>query len=163
MNRRVLALAITAMLGAGTGGALAEDKEPAAVVGLGMAGEWDLPGPASVGPSASVEFGVVKDWLEIEIGTAALFHRGTTEWDTDLVFKKPFTLSPTVEFMVGAGPTWRYTRADGGRWGTTFAADFMFWPQPDRKLGWFLEPTYTISQGNEKSLSLSVGLLVPIP
>jgi hypothetical protein len=145
-----------------TGAARAEEKEPTAVIGLGLAGEWAFSGPTTVGPTVSVEFGVVKDWLEIEIGTSTLFRRGSTEWETDLIFKKPFTLSPTVEFMVGAGPTWSYTTGEGGRWGTTFALDFMFWPQPDRKLGWFLEPTYTISQGNERSLSLSVGLLVPI-
>jgi hypothetical protein len=35
----------------------AEDKEPLAVVALGAAGEWGIPGKAfSLGPSASVEF-----------------------------------------------------------------------------------------------------------
>jgi hypothetical protein len=48
----------------------------------------------------------IKDWLEIEIGTAPLFGHGHPEWDTDVLFKKPFTLSDKVEFMVGAGPQW---------------------------------------------------------
>jgi hypothetical protein len=40
----------------------------------------------------------------------------------------------------------------------------MFWPTPDRKFGWFLEPSYTysFSNGHEQSLGVSVGLLVPI-
>jgi hypothetical protein len=56
----------------------------------------------SVGPSASVEFSVIKDWLEIEIGGGTLFRRTQTEWEADILFKKPFTLSSTAEHMVGA-------------------------------------------------------------
>jgi hypothetical protein len=41
----------------------------------------------------------------------------------------------------------------------------MFWPWPDRKLGWFLEPTYSysFSKGHEQAAAVSVGLLIPIP
>jgi hypothetical protein len=48
--------------------------------------------------------------------------------------------------------------------GVEVAADFMFWPTPDRKLGWFLEPSYSFSfiGGHEQSLGVSVGLLIPI-
>jgi len=122
-----------------------------------------LPGPASFGASASVEFTAVKDWLEIEIGGASLFRRGMKEYEADLIFKKPFTLSNTVELMAGAGPAVSYTTGEGPKWGATFALDLMFWPWPERKFGWFVEPTYTISQGNEKSLAVSMGLLVAIP
>jgi hypothetical protein len=38
-----------------------------------------------------------------------------------------------------------------------FAIDFMFWPTPDRKFGWFLETAYSYS------LVVAVGLLIPIP
>jgi hypothetical protein len=40
----------------------------------------------------------------------------------------------------------------------------MFWPSADRKLGWFLEPSYSNSfiGGHEQSLGVSVGLLIPI-
>ena len=68
--------------------ARAEDKEPLAVVALGGAGEWGFPGRTwSVGPSASVEFSVIKDWLEIEVGGAKLFRRGHSEWEGELVFR----------------------------------------------------------------------------
>jgi hypothetical protein len=40
----------------------------------------------------------------------------------------------------------------------------MFWPWPDRKYGWFLEPSYTYSfiNGHEQSLGIGVGLLIAI-
>jgi hypothetical protein len=89
---------------------------------------------------------------------------GHTEWDTDLLFKKPFTLSDTVEFMVGVGPERTYTSGGMGKIGAEVALDFMFWPWPDRKFGWFVEPSYSysLSGGHEQSLGVSVGLLIPI-
>jgi hypothetical protein len=84
------------------GTALADEKEPFAVVELGAAGEWALPsGGSGFGPTAAVEFTPIKNWLEIEAGVATLFSQGQTEWDTDFLFKKPFDLSPTVEFEPG--------------------------------------------------------------
>ncbi len=163
MRTGIFSVAMATAIAASCAPAIAEEKEPAAVIAIGGQGEWGLPGPTSFGPTASVEFTPIKDWLEIEIGAATLFRRGATEFETDLIFKKPFTLSDTVEFMVGAGPAWSYTRDEGTKWGATFALDFMVWPWPERKFGWFVEPAYTISQGNEKSLAVSVGLLVAIP
>jgi hypothetical protein len=147
-----------------TANALAGDKEPAAIIELGPAGEWGLPGPSSYGPSLAVEFTPIKDWLEIEVGAARMFHRDGSEWDTDILFKKPFTLSDKVEFMVGVGPQWTFSR-EGTRTGAEFALDFMFWPTADRKFGWFIEPaySYSFSRGHEQSLSTTVGLLIPIP
>jgi len=141
-----------------------KEKEPSAIIELGGAGEWGLPGASSFGPSAAVEFTPIKSWLEIEAGVAPLFNHGRAEWDTDLIFKKPFTLSDKVEFMVGAGPQWTFSR-EGTKVGVELAADFMFWPTRDRKYGWFLEPTYSysLSSGHEKSLGLTAGLLIPIP
>jgi hypothetical protein len=47
----------------------AEDKDPFAVVELGAATERSIQdGVFNAGPSASVEFPVIKDWLEIETG-----------------------------------------------------------------------------------------------
>jgi len=81
-----------------------------------------------------------------------------------LLFKKPFTLSNTVEFMVGVGPEWMFTR-EGAKFAGEAALDFMFWPLPERKLGWFLEPSYSysFSSGHEQSLGVSVGLLIAMP
>jgi hypothetical protein len=147
-----------------SGDAKAEDKEPSAVVEIGGAGEWGLrDGGSSFGPTVAVEFTPIEHWLEIEAGISTLFGGGQTEWDTDLLFKKPFTLSDKVEFMVGAGPEWTFSR-EGTKIAGEFALDFMFWPTPDRKYGWFLEPSYSysFSQGHEQSLGVSAGLLIPI-
>jgi hypothetical protein len=142
----------------------AQEKEPSAIVEIGGAGEWGLPGSFSFGPSAAVEFTPIRNWLEIEGGVSTLFGGGKTEWSTDLLFKKPFTLSDQVEFMVGVGPEWTFSR-DGTKIAGEVAADFMFWPTPDRRYGWFVEPSYSysFSQGHELSLSVSVGLLIAIP
>jgi hypothetical protein len=144
--------------------AQAEDKEPTAIVELGAGAEWGVPGASSVGPSAAIEFTPIKDWLEIEGGVGPKFQGGLTEWDTDLLFKKPFTLSDQVEFMVGVGPQWTFS-PEGTKIAGEFALDFMFWPTSDRRYGWFLEPTYSysFSRGHEQSLGATVGLLIPIP
>ena len=89
------------------GNALAqsEDDEPAAIVEVGAAASRDLKGSASSGGAdLAVEFTPIENWLEIEMGTTPLFSSHSVEWDTDLLFKKPWTLSRRVEFMLGAGP-----------------------------------------------------------
>jgi hypothetical protein len=148
--------------------ALAEEKEPFAVVELGAAGEWGLPnGGSSFGPTGAVEFTPIKNWLVIDTGVTSLFSRGQTEWDTDFLFKKPFDLSPTVEFEPGIGLAWVHT-SGGGRRTDSVAGDvvfdFMFWPTRERKWGWFLEPSYSYDFGKgRQSLGVSVGLLIGIP
>ena len=144
-------------------GVHAEEKEPTAIVELGASGEWDFP-QGKFGPTAAVEFTPIKNWLEIEAGVSTMFGSGQTEWSTDLLFKKPFTLSDKVEFMFGVGPELTFSRG-GTKLAAEIAGDFMFWPTPDRKFGWFLEPSYSysFSAGHEQSLGASVGLLIPIP
>jgi hypothetical protein len=144
--------------------ARAEEKEPQAIVEIGGSGNWGLSGASSFGPTVAVEFTPIKDWLEIEVGTGPMFGNGIREWDTDILFKKPFTLSEKVEFMIGAGPQWGSAFSGSTKAGIEIAGDFMFWPSPDRKLGWFAEPSYSYSfiGGHEQSLGVNVGLLIPI-
>jgi hypothetical protein len=146
--------------------AQAGEKEPLAVIELGAASEWGLNGSGySFGPTAAVEFTPIKNWLVIEPGVAALFRHGQAEWDAGFVVKKPFDLTPSVEFEPGIGPVWMHTVGSGGTTlGVEIVTEFMFWPTPDRKFGWFLEPSYTyaFSNGHEQSLGVSVGLLIPI-
>jgi hypothetical protein len=141
-----------------------KEKEPLAIVELGGSGSWTLSGDSSFGPTVGIEFEPIKNWLEIEIGTGPMFGNGIREWDTDILFKKPFTLSDKVEFMIGAGPQWGSAFSGSTKGGVEIAGDFMFWPSPDRKLGWFLEPSYSYSffGGHEQSLGVNVGLLIPI-
>ena len=85
-----------------------------AIVELGGAAAWDLKGGgSSFGPDLAVEFTPIENWLEIEAGVTPLFGRRSTEWDADLLFRKPWTLSERVEFMVGLGPEWIHTRENG--------------------------------------------------
>lgn len=146
----------------------AEDSEPSAIIELGGAASWGLKGGSSFGPSFAVETTPIPDVLELEGGVTTLFSRGQTEWDADFLFKKPYTLSDTVEFMFGVGPQWAHTVTRGGASDTVAAEaalDFMFWPWPARKFGLYLEPSYDygFGHGHEQSLGISAGLLIPIP
>ena len=145
-----------------------EPDEPAAVIGIGAATGWDIHGGAAAfGPNVSAEFTPIEHWLEIEGGTTPLFTSHSTEWDTDLVFKRPWTLSPHVEFMAGAGPEWVHTREDHVT--TDMAAieavtEFMIWPSPRRRFGLYIEPAYDYGFGHdhEQSIGVSAGLLIGI-
>jgi hypothetical protein len=144
-------------------------EEPSAILEIGAASETGLNGGGTgFGPSFSIEATPIEDVLELEGGITPLFSHGQTEWDADFLFKKPWTLSDTVEFMAGLGPSWSHT-LNGGRTtdtvGAEVALDFMFRPWPGRKFGWYMEPSYGLSlgRGHERSLSMSVGLLIPIP
>ncbi len=145
------------------------EPEPVAVVELGGAAGWSIvSGASSFGPTAAIEVTPIEKWLELEAGITSLFARHSTEWDADLLFKKPWTLSKKVEFMFGIGPEWVHTRQHGLT-GNSVAGeavlDFMFWPSVKRRFGWYLEPGYEYSfgRGHEKSVGISFGLLIAIP
>jgi hypothetical protein len=143
------------------------DPEPAAVLELGAAGSWNLQGGSSFGADVAVEVTPIENWLEIEAGVTPLFTRHSTEWDTDLLFKKPWTLSKKAEVMMGAGPEWVHTRQYGITMNSVAAEavlDFMFWPSGEHRFGWFLEPAfeYDFGRGHERSIGISGGLLIAI-
>jgi len=166
MRGKMLSALLPLLLAAGT--ASAADKEPFVLLELGAAGEWSLNGGGpGFGPTAAIEFTAIRNWLAIEPGVTTLMSRGQTEWDTSFVFRKPFDLSPAVEFEPGIGPVWIHTVGNGRTTDSIYleaAAHFEIWPTPDRKYGWFLEPTYTCSfgSGHEQSLGVGAGLLIPI-
>jgi hypothetical protein len=145
-----------------------QEPEPAAIVELGGAASRSLKGGgSSFGGDLAIEFTPIEKWLEMEAGTTPLFRRHSTEWDTDLLFKKPWTLSEKIEFMFGVGPEWIHTRTFGvttNSLGGEVVLDFMFWPSKHR-FGWFLEPgfDYSFARGHERSLGISGGLLIAIP
>ena len=112
--RKLLLLAAAAISLTASARGAEKEKEAAAELELGAAVERGVPGGGfSFGPSVGIEFTPIKDWLEIEAGVTPLFGGGRTEWGTDLLFKKPFTLSDTVEFMIGVGPEWIHTTGGG--------------------------------------------------
>lgn len=116
VRRRLLLLLIAALLLPGRGIHAAE-KEPTAIVERDGAGERGLPGASSFGPAAAVEFTPIQDWLEIETGVAPMFSDGSSEWDTDVLFKKPFTLfGAAVRYALQAdGRAWRGDAEGEGR------------------------------------------------
>ena len=140
----------------------------AAELELGVAAEWGLPGGGfGFGPSVGIEFTRIKDWLEVETSVSPLFGGGRTGWDTELVFKKPYSLSDKVEVMPGLGPAWLYKTGHGettSSMGGVALIDFQIWPSPERKVGWFIEPSYGYDFGreHEQSLGVTVGLLIPL-
>jgi hypothetical protein len=147
-----------------------EEEKELAVVELGGAAFRSVTGDAanSFGPSVAVEVTPIKNWLELEFGTTALFRRHSTEWGTDLLFKKPWDLSPKVEFMFGIGPEWDHTNQYGIKTNSVSGeaiGDFMFWPSRKHRFGWYLEPTYEYSfaRGHEQSVGITGGLLISIP
>src|SRR5579863_7972658 len=90
------------------------DKDPIAIVELGAATSWNLSGGAATfAPSLAAEVTPIENWLEIEAGVSPFYTRKSTEWDTDLLFKKPWTISRKAEFMVGVGPAWVHVRQNG--------------------------------------------------
>ena len=163
--KRVLAAAVFLCMAH----AFAQDNnEPVAVVELGAAPSRNLKDHAtSVGPTVAVEVSPIEKWLELEAGVTASLGRRSTEWATDLLFKKPWTLSSKVEFMAGIGPEWIYTRESDmttNSLGGEAVLDFMFWRSRKRKLGWYVEPgyEYNFGRGHERSIGVSVGLLIAI-
>jgi hypothetical protein len=163
-----LALMASLFLSSGNAFAQSTDNEPAAVVELGANAGRSLNDVASsVGPTVAVEVTPIENWLELEGGVARLFGRHSTEWDTDLLFKKPWTLSRTVEFMFGVGPEWIRTNRQGAVTDSVageVVLDFMFWPGSKHRFGWYLEPSYEydFAHGHEQSVGVSGGLLIAI-
>lgn len=144
------------------------EPEPAAVVELGGATDRSLTEhQSSFGPTVAVEFTPIENRLELEGGVTPLFKRHSTEWTVDFLFKKPWTLSEKAEFMLGIGPEWIHTNAQGVKTnsaGLEVAPDLMFWPSRKHRFGWYLEPSYEYKFGpnHEHSLGLSGGLLIGI-
>lgn len=100
-------------------------------------------GTSAAGADLGVEWTPIEHWLELEAGTSITFARGSREWDSDFLFKKPWTLSPHAEFMLGAGPEWQHSTAAGharNALAAELAGDFMFWPGSRHRFGCFLSP-----------------------
>lgn len=144
------------------------DKDPVAILELGAATSWNVNGGAATfAPNIAAETTPIENWLEIEAGVSPFYTHRSTEWDTDLLFKKPWTLSKTAEFMLGFGPEWVYLKQGGSKTNSIsgeVAGDFMFWPNGKHRFGFFLEPAYDHSfmRGHENSIGMSGGLLIGI-
>ena len=145
---------------------IVEDKDPIVILELGAATSWNVNGGAATfAPNLAAETTPIENWLEIEAGVSPFYTHNSTEWDTDLLFKKPWTLSETAEFMLGVGPEWVYLKQNGSQTNSVsgeVAGDFMFWPSGKHRFGWFLEPAYdhSFARGHENAIGMSGGLLI---
>lgn len=87
--------------------ATVDDKDNKAIFELGAATNWNLGGGvATFAPNLAAEITPIEKWLELELGVSPLYIHTAKEWDTDLLLKKPWTLSQKAEFMLGVGPEW---------------------------------------------------------
>ncbi len=146
-----------------------KEKDPIAILEVGAAQSWNFSGGAATfAPNVAAEVTPIENWLELEAGVAPFYTRNSAEWDTDLLFKKPWTISRKAEFMLGIGPQWVHLSQNGrvtNFIAGEFAGDFMFWPTGKHRFGWFLEPAYdySFSGGHQQSIGMSGGLLLGIP
>ena len=144
----------------------AQNIDREAIIEIGQATSWNVTGgAASFAPNFAIETTPIENWLELEAGVSPFFTHHSTEWDMDLLFKKPWTISDKAEFMLGVGPEWVHLRQNGITANTVsgeLAGDFMFWPARKHRFGWFLEPAYDYSfaGGHQQSMGLSGGLLI---
>ncbi len=145
-----------------------QEQDPAAILEIGAATSWNTTGgTATFAPNLAAEITPIENWLELEAGVSPFYTHSAKEWDTDLLFKKPWTLSRKAEFMLGVGPEWIRLKQNG-RWRSSVAGevagDFMFWPSGKHRFGWYLEPAYDYSfaAGHQKSLGIAAGLLIGI-
>ncbi len=146
-----------------------EKKDPIAILEVGAVQSWNFSGGAATfAPNVAAEVTPIENWLELEAGVAPFYTHNSAEWDTDLLFKKPWTISRKAEFMLGIGPQWVHLRQNGkvtNFMAGEFAGDLMFWPTGKHRFGWFLEPAYDYSfaAGHQQSIGMSGGLLIGIP
>lgn len=146
-----------------------EDTDPKAILELGAATSWNFSGGAATfAPNLAAEVTPIENWLELEAGVSPFYTRNSTEWDTDLLFKKPWTISRKTEFMLGVGPEWVHLKQSGkisNSIAGEVAGDFMFWPTGRHRFGWYFEPAYDYSfaGGHQQSVGMSAGMLIGIP
>lgn len=146
----------------------ANEEDEIAIVEIGASTNWNFRGGAATfSPNLAVECTPIEHWLELEVGVSPFFTRSSTEWDTDFLFKKPWTMLKKAEFMAGVGPQWAHLRRNGivsDTFSGEVAGDFMFWPSGRHRFGWYLEPAYDYSfaGGHPQSIGMSAGLLIGI-
>ena len=139
-----------------------------AILEVGAATNWNFRGGAATfAPNLAAECTPIENWLELEAGVSPFYTRNSTEWDTDLLFKKPWTLSKNGRIHVrrGTGMGSPETKRENDRLLLRgIGRDFMFWPTGKHRFGWYLEPAYDYSfaGGHQQSIGMSAGLLIGI-
>ena len=149
--RLIWCVGLLVLLGLSTSALAQPDTHPipedhAIVYEIGWAAQWSHDEGAQLqGATFAMEVTPIEHWLEIEIGVSAIRSDGHTEVPIDVLFKKPWAVSPQFEVMVGIGPELIHgTGADSATyWGVSSVLDLMFWPR--KNIGWYLEPGYEVT------------------
>jgi hypothetical protein len=145
-----------------------DTDDPVVILEVGASTNWNFKGGAATfAPNLAAECTPIEYWLVLEAGVSPFYTGYSTEWDTDFLLKKPWTLSSKAEFMLGIGPQWAHLkqrRKTIDSFSAEIAGDFMFWPTGRHRLGWYLEPAYEYSfaGGHPQSIGMSAGLLIGI-
>jgi hypothetical protein len=138
------------------------DVDHAIVFEAGAEADWSKADGFHPGATFAFEVTPIEHWLELEFGVSAIPHPGGVEIPVDVLFKKPWRISRTVEFMVGVGPELIHSTADHQTfWGLSAVGDLMVWPS--RNVGWYLEPGIerTFERGaHETGLAMAAGLII---
>jgi hypothetical protein len=140
-----------------------DEDDHVVVLELGAAGDWSRTDGAHPGATIAFEVTPIEHWLELEVGFTAIRGETGTEMPVDVLFKKPWRLSPAFELMVGVGPEIIHeTGPDHGTfWGVSSVVDLMFWPR--KRIGWYVEPGYEVTFRHGTShhgLGVAAGLLI---
>ena len=140
----------------------AEETEPGVIYELGWAADWSRrEGFRPGGATFAFEVTPIEHWLEIEVGATVIRAASATETSVDVLFKKPWTISSSVELMAGAGPELIYAAGDGASGGFDAVVDLMIWPTPH--VGWYVEPGYEAvfqSGAVRQGAGIAAGLLI---
>jgi hypothetical protein len=141
-----------------------DEDDHAIVFELGGAGDWERgEGAIHSGPTLAFEVTPIEHWLELEVGAAAIAAGRRVEMPFDVLFKKPWRISPRFEFMIGIGPEVMHASGrDGGTfWGGEAVLDFMVWPR--KNLGWYVEPGYEVVWRDgtpHHGMGMAIGILI---
>jgi hypothetical protein len=158
-------LVLTVAAGAITSPCSASAADAEAELEIGAVTERTVSGNAAThaGPSVAIELTPTAHWLELEAAVSRFQVDGAAEWETEVAVKKPFDLSPSVELMLGLGPTWTHSGAPLERsdsFGAELVLDLQFWRT--RRWGWFIEPSYSVglSRGSDRAVAITAGVLL---
>jgi len=79
------------------------DDDTVAILEVGAATNWNFNGGAATfAPNLAAECTPIENWLELEAGVSPFYTRNSTEWDTDLLFKKPWDISKKSRVHAGS-------------------------------------------------------------
>jgi hypothetical protein len=159
--------------------ALHEEDEGRNVLSLKLAGlEIVAPGVESAGPvsgeepegeqgrvlrrvgvSLGVERVLVPGWLDVEVSVLLAPGRGGLTLPIDLVLKKPFELSPTIEAFVGLGLATEWLEAGEAEtaYGAASQVGVYYWLDPHFALAFEGEYNLLLSPETEHEIVLASG------